>query len=609
MNFDKKVGVAFENQGVGKMRKFLDEDGQTVPYTMEEYEMKLGGVAKENMIKDQKLMKTFKNRESAELNRAIEQSSDPKKGKEIKKVLNAMTIGAVMLTSTLGSLNVTKAEDNFVTQREISTTQISKNQSELGDKHSYASIRELSIDDKAKAVESMEEKLILRSKCEENFMENIGECINFMHFTVAIEEYKDIAIKFEDFEEVVKDLEKYFESADIKDATQFYAKHRQEIDDLYEFRKKRLDSLIKKYDPNGSMLQNIQLATLNKMLKDVETNQYEMSDIFEDASREVIDQYEEVLFELEYVEIELNRIKRNLEDKITQSATSNQSFKLTNKQKMAIREKIKKQLSDANAKFDVTSFRDISEDKDVQKYKEKLISRINTEEYLNRLIDSYDGDINKALKMQQERLLRVEMMPIFAMDDKKLAGLYIPEYGLILSNTKQRKTILHELSHSATDGNEMLLPDDIDTIKQNTVSKEEFIKKISEDNWLNKGHSSLRQSLMNYYQKTIKERGSIQGEFYFDDPTEVIARRDVLDLELVELGVKKNGEDITDDMKDKIDELGKRGYLSQDSFEFWMLMKDWESFKNVFNTVADVKQYDTNYFLTNDIKDNNQAIG
>lgn len=69
---------------------------------------------------DMEAIQKFEDAESNKLDDAVEQSSNPEKGKSFKKALKAMTVGVVMLTSTLGGISTAKAE-NINTNEEDAT--------------------------------------------------------------------------------------------------------------------------------------------------------------------------------------------------------------------------------------------------------------------------------------------------------------------------------------------------------------------------------------------------------------------------------------------------------------------------------------------------------
>ena len=148
-------------------------------------------------------------------------------------------------------------------------------------------------------------------------------------------------------------------------------------------------------------------------------------------------------------------------------------------------------------------------------------------------------------------------------------GFYDPVSHEIVFSAEQDndKTVFHEFLHASTRGN--------------TDISENAKKELRE------GYKKQGSSLV-----MMKEK----KDEYFSDPTEILVRKQILDKELEQLGVKKYGEEFTDEHYKRTMELYQRGRFSDNASDFIERTKS-ENFKKIMNEIA--KNENTENFESN----------
>jgi hypothetical protein len=191
--------------------------------------------------------------------------------------------------------------------------------------------------------------------------------------------------------------------------------------------------------------------------------------------------------------------------------------------------------------------------------RDNMISRTQSETYLNRLIKETGGDVAEAKRIQQERLKNLQNSIFLYTNDLgelNAAAQYMASNGFqlntgdtsvsafsamnenpehksriaVLTKEKMRENVTHELSHLATHLEHLIPP----------KSQERL--------------SSLLKS-------SKLETKSVE---YFKQPTEVLARKHAIDEKMEQLGIKKYEEVCTQEHFQKLlrIELEKEGYVA-----------------------------------------------
>jgi len=229
---------------------------------------------------------------------------------------------------------------------------------------------------------------------------------------------------------------------------------------------------------------------------------------------------------------------------------------------------------------------------EVNVLKKKLVEHVGNSAYLVKLAREFDGNIEKALSEQKNRVKRTDSVDIDVnsdtnvwSEDLKNAGadgyyttrehkIYIDK---LLPSYQLSDRVRHELLHASTMG---------------PIYVTGNAQKI-----LQQSYNSPNNEGENYYSKEGKFMGIKQSygmnDEYLNDPPERLARKQQLDLDLERLGVKKYGDDFTQEHYEKLMEEYSKGTLSIDAEMFIETTKqDPEVFKKIFNEVADNSTYE-----------------
>jgi chromosome segregation ATPase len=249
---------------------------------LETYEEKFGNRTEEEIKQDEQAMEVFVSTESNRLDNAVEQSSGPEKGKKLKKVLKAMTIGAVMLTTVLGNSVVSaKMNSDFSNQQqEVVTTQYSEQVGDMAEKGNITEDSVLSTEAQYEAEEARLKAEIseLRTQNEITEARNNQMRQNIEQLQAKINKTKE---KIQAGEGSVKDIQ-----LEIDSATSEYINRQAELTQIQtetarakqDYIDKSIDSMKKTYDLDGQIrfLENVsgdleeqvdQLAKINQSIK------------------------------------------------------------------------------------------------------------------------------------------------------------------------------------------------------------------------------------------------------------------------------------------------------------------------------------------------------
>jgi hypothetical protein len=215
---------------------------------------------------------------------------------------------------------------------------------------------------------------------------------------------------------------------------------------------------------------------------------------------------------------------------------------------------------------------DKNQTSEATKIKEKLVQHIGSQEYLNKLKIEFKDDINKAKECQQERIknlqsVRIDIIPQAELKDyigdKGLIGFYDPSRHTLVVGDKATRdekvdVLEHELLHASIGSDKFIT---------------EHAKKLLADSYQN--HAKYENPTAN------------REKDYFGDSNERLERKQKLDLEMENLGIKKYGEEFTKKHYDELIKLYKNKKLSQDAEEFIGTTKlNFDGFKKIFDQIA-----------------------
>jgi hypothetical protein len=208
----------------------------------------------------------------------------------------------------------------------------------------------------------------------------------------------------------------------------------------------------------------------------------------------------------------------------------------------------------------------------IENVKIKLIHHVGSEEYLDKL--AKEMNISKKAAKEHQKV-RVDNIDNISYDLKSPARISIEtgEEGYAYYDKEK-----HQIS----------LPYNINIENENDI---DYFYKALEQEIL---HSSTESNkgLSDHLKKSLKEAFSykkdedVESNFYFSIPAELIARKQILDLEMEELGIKKYGDVFTKEHYEKLLILKKEGKLSEASSELIDHIKS-EEFPKIMNELAE----------------------
>ena len=201
-----------------------------------------------------------------------------------------------------------------------------------------------------------------------------------------------------------------------------------------------------------------------------------------------------------------------------------------------------------------------------------LLENISSKEYLKKIIEGEGFSIEEAKEIQFKRFERIKNMP-FSIDPKYFSSSsFIPvESGVPRDSIKlnaydlarYHKQSIHEFQHASTRAN---------------FEMSEKAKNLYESALLNDEE----------IEKNIKEYEDVFNDVskdYWKLPTEIDARKKVLENEMEKLGIKKYGELMTHEHYLKLQELMKQGKLDHNTMQILLITTE-DGLLKVLNEIA-----------------------
>lgn len=200
---------------------------------------------------------------------------------------------------------------------------------------------------------------------------------------------------------------------------------------------------------------------------------------------------------------------------------------------------------------------------DIVKLKVDLLSHIKSDEYLEKLKKELGGNEDEAKKYQKTRVENLENVKITSLSLNEIKE----RFG------KDDPPGAYTVGYYSPDGNEV------------------FIANNHKDKYVTAMHELIHASMhsekdMTEKAKKILIESAKEGTSeYLNKTEERIVRKQILDLEMANLGIKKYGEEFKDEHYEKLMEYFKEGKLSRPAKEFINTTKP-EEFKKVFDELA-----------------------
>lgn len=186
-----------------------------------------------------------------------------------------------------------------------------------------------------------------------------------------------------------------------------------------------------------------------------------------------------------------------------------------------------------------------------------IIEHIKTPQYLNKLVLEFNGDVERAKNVQKQRLENMNSVKTH----------FLP------SGSVRNKTV----AFYEGDMHIVVLPEEKDSDSNISNRHEYFHASTRADLGISK---KTKEILKNSYEPLRTKMDK-----YYSDCSEMLVRKQGLDLEMEKLGIKKYGEKFTQDHYKKLLGFYKKRKLSKDSREFMETVKP-EYFEKIFNEVA-----------------------
>lgn len=207
----------------------------------------------------------------------------------------------------------------------------------------------------------------------------------------------------------------------------------------------------------------------------------------------------------------------------------------------------------------------------IENVKLKLVRHVGSEEYLDKLAKEMNISKKAAKAHQKVRLDNIENIS-YDLKSPSRISIETGDEGYAYYDKDEHKISL-PYNLNVEDKNEVNY--------FNTVLEQEILHSSTESN---KGLSSqLKESLKEAF--SYKKDEDIESNFYFSNPAELIARKQILDLEMEELGIKKYREQFNNEHYKKLLILKKEGKLSEGSSQLIDHIKP-EEFSKIINELA-----------------------
>jgi len=220
--------------------------------------------------------------------------------------------------------------------------------------------------------------------------------------------------------------------------------------------------------------------------------------------------------------------------------------------------------------------------------KQEFVRHISSNAYLIKLAKEFDGDMKRALEEQRTRIELTDTVDIDANSNARTwpeglenaDGYYslrdheikVDGHVFMMTDRYRSDVVRHEIAHASTRG-DMRITDNARRILQQSYES----TKIGDANYYDSKGNFLG----------LKQSYGMDDDYLGND-TERLARKQQLDLDMERLGVKKYGEEFTQEHYERIFEEYSKGTLSIGAEEFIETTKqDLEEYKKIFNEVAD----------------------
>jgi hypothetical protein len=229
--------------------------------------------------------------------------------------------------------------------------------------------------------------------------------------------------------------------------------------------------------------------------------------------------------------------------------------------------------------------------KKIEKIKNEIEKHIKSREYLSRLKSEIKGN-NKLAKYEQDNRIdslnnafdntlfvkKKNLNNIWAKNEPGEIDNYkwVPEW--LATKIKLYKAGLKGVAgFYNTDEQKIVLPDE----DFEETAQHELLHAVT------RGNLDIPQKTKNILRSSYDKLGTSRDTYLYD-PGEILVRKQALDLEMEELGIKKYGEKFTREHYDRLMKFYSKNLLSFSSMTFIKIIKPkFEYFEKIFNEIAE----------------------
>lgn len=227
---------------------------------------------------------------------------------------------------------------------------------------------------------------------------------------------------------------------------------------------------------------------------------------------------------------------------------------------------------------------------EAEKWKKSLLHHVKRWDYLDKLAKE-TGSLAEALKIREERIKNLETVEIFSMDRETMIRRNLYPTRVSIGSDFMDKTVSNEMineSHRSIFGdgaelNGFYKPSVHQIAIRNDGKSETTIHEIGHA--ITRSNKDIPIDTEILFYDAYKESGDKKTDDYLKDPTELLTRKLLVDLEMSMIGIKKYKEKFTQEHYKRLMEEYDKGMLHRGSREFIDRIKP-EYMEMIFNEIA-----------------------
>ncbi len=289
--------------------------------------------------------------------------------------------------------------------------------------------------------------------------------------------------------------------------------------------------------------------------------------------------------------LEKNGIIKKLEDiskksqDLFEKATKEMRILIVGMTKEEYDQKIEKTSEFDREKARTDQAESLKDKPEIRKELDDLKEHIDSQEYLNKLKIEFDGDLEKAEKTQKRRLVYLDFVKFSFSDKDNLSDSAIIKF---INGIKELLDLRDENYQYVTMGNYNQFKREITLPKDKMAGMHEMLHASTE------GDYDITEKARTMLIESYKAIGGEGIDAYLSNPSERLARKQLLDMEMERLGIKKYGDKFTQEHYEKMMKHYLIGDFSQDAEDFIQTTKP-EYFEKIFDEIASNENKKSNF--------------